>query len=302
MEYRYRAPSAAVLWTRRWSPAARSGFGGWSSLTAPFVTTVPARLVCFKVMSTSPIDELLAQLRASLHARRAAAEQRASAVEEALRAYLTAVERDAVREFSHTHGFGAPSAGQSAEAAACALLARVQALPELSARSQQAAPNEPTARAAQRAAQADSAAASASVKVSPAAPSAARAAPGSGANPYPRLQALSLLHPLVILGRLGSRARLEALSRELELEPEWIDTSQHSVASVGNLERRIRDGRVGALVLMEGNLNHKHTEPLVSAARLKSLPLSYAGKGGSDKLRKAFAQLELALAQAEAER
>ena len=107
--------------------------------------------------------------------------------------------------------------------------------------------------------------------------------------------ALAQKRPLVVVGRLGKKDRLIALETNLPPGVEWLDTNQNGMAAIGNLERRLREGRVGALVLAEGSLSHKHTEPLISAARQFSIPFAYANKGGKQSILRALDEIEASL-------
>lgn len=260
-------------------------------------------------MADSPVDQLLERLRASLNVQRRDAVTRVEHIRAAADAYLSAVEADVVREFASTHGFGhdpKPKISAGAAAAAATLLKLVSALPELSA------PAKPTDQDVSSASSTPSSGAGkpASASAAPAAVSAPRAAasppaptpkaavaspqPGPS-GPRPALNALGHKRPLVVVGRLGKKDRLVSLEAELPPNLEWLDTNQNGMAAIGNLERRLRERRVGALVLVEGSLGHKHTEPLISAARQFDIPFAYANKGGKASILRALDEIEATL-------
>jgi hypothetical protein len=64
------------------------------------------------------------------------------------------------------------------------------------------------------------------------------------------------------------------------------------VHAVGNLPQRIRQGRVSGVVILDRIVSHKHTEPVVAAAREARVPVAFAGQGGKASLARALAQLE----------
>lgn len=234
----------------------------------------------------SPIDALVDQLRTSLHAQRRDAAARVEAIRSAADAYPSAVEQQIVRDFSQSHGFGSAASGPSATAAAERLLAAVHQLPELLERTDP----KPSRQASRAAAPLTPEPANASAQAD------GRAAPSLASSGRKALEALAAERPLVVVGRLGKRERLEALTPELPPDVEWLDTNQHGMAAIGNLDRRIREHRVGALVLMEGCLSHKHTEPLISAARQHGVAFAYANKGGKQSILRALDELEKQLA------
>jgi hypothetical protein len=94
------------------------------------------------------------------------------------------------------------------------------------------------------------------------------------------------LLPIVVVGGVGRKAA--SLPAELEERVEWIDITRQGTVAIGNLTQRIRAGRVAALVLLEGLVGHRHSEPLVGAAREAGIPLAYAGKGGRAALDRAL--------------
>src|SRR5690606_39524209 len=62
------------------------------------------------------------------------------------------------------------------------------------------------------------------------------------------------------------------------------------IYAIGNLAQRIRQRRVSALIVLDAAVGHKHSDPLVSAAREVRIPTTYAHKGGVAALARAFTQ------------
>jgi hypothetical protein len=82
-----------------------------------------------------------------------------------------------------------------------------------------------------------------------------------------------------------------------EGQVEWVDTTRQGTHAIGNLERRIKDKRIGALLILEGLVQHRHSDPLVSTARGAHIPHAYGGKGGRSAIAHALGELELMLLQ-----
>ena len=97
----------------------------------------------------------------------------------------------------------------------------------------------------------------------------------------------------MIIGALAGREKAGSLPDELGMEAEWIDTERDGVHAVGNLPQRIRQGRVGGVVILDRIVSHKHTDPVVSAAREARVPVAFAGQGGKASLARALAQIEV---------
>jgi hypothetical protein len=128
---------------------------------------------------------------------------------------------------------------------------------------------------------------------SPAATSAPQPSePGSVGTPrWPTLERLVGDAPIVVVG--GSRGeKLAWLPSSLRAKVEWIETTRQGTHAIGNLAQRIRQRRVLALIVLDGVVGHKHSEPLVTAAREVKIPTAYANKGGTGALARAFTQLE----------
>jgi hypothetical protein len=100
-----------------------------------------------------------------------------------------------------------------------------------------------------------------------------------------------------VFGGVRKATKSSWLGERVDFEVEWIDTSPSSTSSTTVLERRIRDGRIAALVVLDGLVGHKHVEPLIAAARQTSVPVAYAGRGGTASLEQAMLEIEEGLRQ-----
>lgn len=213
-------------------------------------------------MPSSPFDDLVEAVRASLNAKRAELSQRVTKIEAALRAYERAVELEIAESFASEHALRQPGNGERAGVAAAKLAQIIASLPEL------------TRTEAQR----TDAEAEPELEAPVSAPSSAKAKPASG--------------KLVIIGALSGREKANALPAELAQNAEWIDTERDGVHAVGNLPQRIKQGRVSGIVILDRVVSHKHTEPVVAAAREARVPVAFAGQGGRASLLRAVAQIE----------
>ena len=211
-------------------------------------------------MASSAFDDVVDSVRAALNAKRGEALERIGAIEAALRAYERALEFEIAEAFASEHQLKLPVRAERAVDAAQKLARAVASLPELSARPAAKQPPE-----------------------EPEAPS-ERATPKSVQRAHPG--------KLVIIGALSGREKSSALPAELALDAEWIDTERDGVHAVGNLPQRIRQGRVSGVVILDRIVSHKHTEPVVAAARDARVPVAFAGQGGKASLARALAQIE----------
>lgn len=212
----------------------------------------------------------------------------AESVRTALDRYAVALEQQVALRYAREHGLRPGASGTTLDPSqeAQRLLQAVRALPELAEESSTASVQEERSTGA----------------AVPPAPREFFSAPAPQADrsPYPLLGQRLARAPLVIVGGVARPGRLTGLDASLLALVEWVDTTRKGTHAIGNLERRIRDRRISALILIEGALSHKHSDPLVSAARQVALPCAYAGKGGAAALGRALQELESMLAQHEA--
>lgn len=108
----------------------------------------------------------------------------------------------------------------------------------------------------------------------------------------PLLTAACERGPVVMVGGIVKQDKVQAIKERFGIDIEWIDTSRSGNNSVGSVEKRIREGRLAAVVVLQGLISHKHFEPLVGAARQVNLPFAYADKAGTGSVGRAFAEIE----------
>jgi len=219
-------------------------------------------------MSRSPFDELVDAVRAALNAKRAELSQRVATIEHALRSYERAVEFEIAESFANEHQLKQPGARERAAEAALSLARTVATLPELSTRT----PNKSAREGVER--------------PEPSEPESTPAPPARADKPRPARG------KLVIIGAISGREKSGALPAELASDAEWIDTERDGVHAVGNLPQRIKQGRVSGVVILDRVISHKHTEPVIAAAREARVPVAFAGQGGRASLLRAVAQLD----------
>jgi len=248
------------------------------------------------------LETILSTLRAEFHVRCRNQLEAVDRIAAALEQYRAARESSIAIELAKTHGLKAPVCQLAPDKAAVALHDAVRALPELQEliRSQERGQSP-----------ASSSASPATRATDPLPQREARnvprpgAPPGSGGNStvgsMGHLADAVSRAPLVIVGGPPHFERLGHLPEAMLEQTEWIDTTRQGTHAIGNLERRIREGRLAALVILEGLVQHRHSDPLVSAARTAGLPHSYGGKGGRTALLSALEAIDHALGRASVE-
>jgi len=102
---------------------------------------------------------------------------------------------------------------------------------------------------------------------------------------------------IVLIGGVKP-SMIERARRCSGVELEWIAIPPHASAPTTATVRRIREGRVAGLVLLEALMGHKDQTPLLEAARTTETPFAYAGRGGTAALARAFRDLDAMLERA----
>ena len=208
-------------------------------------------------MVPSAFDDVVDSVRAALSAKRTEVAERVASLEAAVRGYERALEYEIAESFATEHRLKHPARHESASDAALKLARAVAALPELVARNQ-----------------------------------AEKAEPASEPPPLAIAKPRAHAGKLVIIGALAGREKSGSLPAEVAADAEWIDTERDGVHAVGNLPQRIRQGRVSGVVILDRAVSHKHTDPVVAAAREARVPVAFAGQGGKASLARALTQLE----------
>jgi hypothetical protein len=218
-------------------------------------------------MVPSAFDDVVESVRAALNAKRSEVAERIATLESALRNYERALEFEIAESFAIEHELKHPPRQERAAEAALRLSRAVESLPELKPR--------------------------APAKGRTAVPEPERE-PESESEQTTSPTSKTRLHPgkVVVIGALAGREKAGSLPAEVAAAVEWIDTERDGVHAVGNLPQRIRQGRVSGIVILDRIVSHKHTEPVVAAAREAKVPVVFAGQGGKASLARALVQLE----------
>jgi hypothetical protein len=248
------------------------------------------------------LEALLTPLRSSFHAKRRDVAAQCDEIIRLVENYLKACEQKILRELAKGHSLAEPPVNAHPESLAVELLAKVQALPELRRLENGAptndAPSKSSALEYTPLIGVQKKEAPRTLRSTP--PSAIKTPEISAAPPtanWPLLRQAFLEHPLVIVGGTPHLERLTALAVGANDRIEWVDTTRQGTHAIGNLERRIKDKRISALLILEGLVQHRHSDPLVSTARSAKIPHAYGGKGGRSAIAQALDEIELMLLQ-----
>jgi hypothetical protein len=248
------------------------------------------------------LEALLSPLRSSFHAKRRDVAAQCDEIIRVVENYLKAYDQKILRELAKGHSLAEPTVTANTEVLAVELLAKVKALPELrhlekgsptnSTSFKESAVDVPPLNGVQKKE------APRTLRSTP--PSAVKS-PDTTAVPstanWPLVRQALAEHPLVIVGGPPHLERLAALAVGANDRIEWVDTTRQGTHAIGNLERRIKDKRISALLILEGLVQHRHSDPLVSTARSAKIPHAYGGKGGRSAIAQALDELEHMLLQ-----
>ncbi len=110
----------------------------------------------------------------------------------------------------------------------------------------------------------------------------------------PHLRKLS--KPIVLAGGMFIPEKVNSIYERFGLKVDWHAIDHDNPKAAGTLLPRIRGGKIGVLVLVEGFMRHDAFKPIADACSTSSVPMSYCGKAGIASLASAFEELEKKLA------
>ncbi len=103
---------------------------------------------------------------------------------------------------------------------------------------------------------------------------------------------------LVIAGGLRKEAKLRLIQQRFGVPVEWHEIDSDAQRDVEAIVNRIRSGRVGAVVILNGLMAHKVWNRIVQACAQYNVPYATADKGGTGSIEQAFDDLERRLSRA----
>jgi len=107
---------------------------------------------------------------------------------------------------------------------------------------------------------------------------------------YPRLRAVT--KPVLLAGGIKIPEKIKSVHERFGIELEWHEIDHDNPRASQTLMRRIRSGKVGAVILLEGVMRHSTYKPVVEACNNMGVPYAMGDKAGIASLSDAFAELE----------
>jgi hypothetical protein len=96
---------------------------------------------------------------------------------------------------------------------------------------------------------------------------------------------------ILIVGGLRNSAKLRLIKERFDIDAEWHEI-EAPIRGLDSVEQRIRSGRVGVVVLLEGLMGHKVSDRVIRACNQYNVPFAYGDRAGSGSLEHAFDDLE----------
>jgi len=97
---------------------------------------------------------------------------------------------------------------------------------------------------------------------------------------------------VVLVGGLCKRQKLDAIQERYSMQIEWHEIDDDSPNDVEAVVRRIRSGRIGAVILLKGLMGHKSSRNVIAACHTCNVPLVTGGRAGTGDIEQAFLELE----------
>lgn len=107
-----------------------------------------------------------------------------------------------------------------------------------------------------------------------------------------RERLVALGRPIVIVGGIRKRDKIQALHERFGIDTDWFEIEEDSPNSTDAIVKRIKSGRIGAVILLEGLMGHKVSKNVRAACQSSNVPFTTGGKGGIGNLEQALNELD----------
>jgi hypothetical protein len=119
------------------------------------------------------------------------------------------------------------------------------------------------------------------------------APPPVNEHQWPELARLrGLKSPILLAGGILIQEKLANVKERFGFDIEWHEIDHDNPRASQTLVQRIRAGKVGALILLEGVMRHSTYKPVVEACNNTRVPYAMGDKAGIASLQQAFDDLE----------
>ncbi len=106
----------------------------------------------------------------------------------------------------------------------------------------------------------------------------------------PRLRAMT--KPILLAGGIRIPEKLKSIQERFGLAVEWHEIDHDNPRASQSLLAKVRAGKVGVVVFLEGVMRHGTWKPTSEACNIMSIPYAMADKAGTASLQQAFDELE----------
>jgi hypothetical protein len=110
----------------------------------------------------------------------------------------------------------------------------------------------------------------------------------------PRLRAMT--KPILLAGGIRVPEKLKSIQERFGFTVEWHEIDHDNPRASQALLAKVRAGKVGVLVFLEGVMRHGTWKPVSEACHVGGIPYAMADKAGTASLQQAFDELERKLA------
>jgi hypothetical protein len=102
----------------------------------------------------------------------------------------------------------------------------------------------------------------------------------------------SLTKPVLLAGGLIIPEKVRSIKERFGIKVEWHEIDHDNPRASTQLVSRVRAGKVGAVILLEGVMRHSTFKPVTAACSNMGVPYAMGDKAGIASLQSAFAELE----------
>ena len=97
--------------------------------------------------------------------------------------------------------------------------------------------------------------------------------------------------PILLAGGLIIPEKIKSVKERFGIDVDWHEIDHDNPRASNTLIQRIRAGKVGAIILLEGVMRHSTYKPVVEACNNNNVPYAMGDKAGVASLNNAFSDL-----------
>ncbi len=111
-----------------------------------------------------------------------------------------------------------------------------------------------------------------------------------------RERLVQLGKPVVLVGGIRKPDKIRLINERFGIDVEWLEIEDDSPKATEAIVRRIRSGRIAAILLLKDLVGHKTSRAIIVACQTCNIPWVHANRAGTATIEAALIEIERKLA------